>query len=548
MQVLIKKITPYIYTLFFICFFNKAYAQKLILNITSKDSIEKSILTKINFKKEHLSLNNLLKETSLISDKLKTRGYFYNSIDSLTKKDSTHTCFFSLGNKIDKVIIKTSSKTKVELKPKQIETYLNSITNKLEREGKSFSKIRLKNIKIKNNIVFAELKTQPSQKRRIDRTIVMDYSDFPKSYIKHYFNIKSADVFNKKRLEQISTKTKFLPFVEEIKSPEILFSKDSTLLYMYLKKKNSNFFDGLISFNSKEKGKGLIFNGYLHLKLNNTLNSGEQLELLWQANGKERQQFKISSKIPYIFNTPLSSVVNFSIHKQDSSFLNTKFHSKLSYSISHKTSLSATFDREKSENTLKDKSNTLINSYSSSFIGLDFLYRKPIEYKLFDNKYYFRINPSLGNRENNGTKTNQIKINLEFTYLWKIINRNFLYFRNHSSYLNSKNFLQNELFRIGGIKSIRGINEESLFARKFSYINIEYRYLTSNKSYLYSISDLGISNNIGDIDKKHISLGAGYLFFIKNSQINLSYILNTDNLTNFNLNKSKFNFTLKSFF
>ena len=38
-------------------------------------------------------------------------------------------------------------------------------------------------------------------------------------------------------------------------------------IYLYLKKKNANKFDGLIGFNSKEDGNGLEFNGYLDLHL-----------------------------------------------------------------------------------------------------------------------------------------------------------------------------------------------------------------------------------------------------------------------------------------
>jgi hypothetical protein len=108
--------------------------------------------------------------------------------------------------------------------------------------------------------------------------------------------------------------------------------------------------------------------------------------------------------------------------------------------------------------------------------------------------------------------------------------------RNETGYLNSSNYLTNELFRIGGINSIRSINEQSVFTNKYSFLNIEYRYITSSSSYLYSISDIAYYNTIKNSTERLLGLGLGYNFKINSSKISLGYIngINQNNSSNIN--------------
>ena len=299
-------------------------AQKITLSLSSKDSLENITINRIDYQKSHTSLKSIHKEINSFSKKLKLVGYFNNSIKSSILKDSIHTTIFDLGTKTEKVIIKIpdshtnslqlkTNKGRIELKIENLSIFLNSISNKLEKNGESFSKAFLKNIILKENILYAELRITQTLKRKIDRVIIKGYDNFPKSYISKFLNIKPNTIFNQRKLKDISQGLKSLSFIDEIKPPEILFSKDSTLIYLYLKKKNNNSFDGLISFNSKENGNGLVFNGHLDLELNNILNTGEQFKLLWKANGEERQSFQISTKIPYIFNSSFTPSFRFNI-------------------------------------------------------------------------------------------------------------------------------------------------------------------------------------------------------------------------------------------
>ncbi len=284
-----QKLTTYIYILFFIAFSGGVFAQKLTLKITSKDSLENSFLQKVNYTKKHFSEKSIYTTIDSISENLKLAGYFSNSIDSIIKKDSVYISHFFLGKKIEKALIKISSKETiinnykikdgiVKITTEQLPGFLTSISNELDRQGKSFSEVKLKNIQLKGNNILAELDIQQSKERTINRVVVKGYEDFSKSHINYFLNIKKGTVFNQKKLKEISSAIESLDFISEIKPPEVLFSKDSTLLYIYIKKNKVNNFDGLLNFASKESGGGLLFNGHLDLKLNNILHTGERFQ------------------------------------------------------------------------------------------------------------------------------------------------------------------------------------------------------------------------------------------------------------------------------
>ena len=82
----------------------------------------------------------------------------------------------------------------------------------------------------------------------------------------------------------------------------------------------------------------------------------------------------------------------------------------------------------------------------------------------------------------------------------------------------------NELYRFGGINSIRGFNENSLQANAFSGIMAEYRYLVASNLYIHSITDYGyFQDKTANIEEKLLGLGFGFGLFTKNGLVNLIY-------------------------
>jgi hypothetical protein len=528
-----------------------------MLKLASKDSIENAFLSKVDFKKEHKDSISIFNELNRINKLVQSNGYFLSDIDSIILNQKNYFAFFDMNQKVDSVILKLKNfpelilqkfnikQHEIKLPINKLELFLSEISETFENKGSSFSKIKLKNFTIRNNILYSEINLNASKERKINKLIFKGYDKFPNSFIKNYFFINKETIFNKKKINRISKLSQDLGFVSEIKTPETLFTKDSTFVYVYLKKNKGSSFDGLVNFSSQENGK-LKFNGYLDLKLRNTLNTGEHFNLLWNRFGNERQEFSIATKIPYVFNSKLSPELNFSIYKQDSTFLNTKFNAQLQYQIKSNAALFLSFTSENSEKLTNTTLNT-IETFTSSFVGFGYQYIVPKNDVFRNNIFFLTIKPSFGMRKSNSNSFDQIKLASTVSYLLKLNSRSSIYLKNKTGLLNSENYLENELFRIGGNNSIRGFNEQSIFVKDYIIQNIEYRYLLSKESFMYSITDLALIATAAN-NEKLIGIGIGYLFNTNNSQINISTSIGTNSKNPINIKNTQLFINWVNFF
>jgi hypothetical protein len=556
--ILNKKFIPYIYILFLSCFSHLIFGQKNELILVAKDTIQNRIVSEIYHTKKHLQKKDALDEIDRILQQVKKGGFFTARIDSISKTNKELIAYLDLGKKINEIIIVTKKENtngiidsgvdSIKIKTREFSDLTNQLLKQIDRKGNSFSEITYVNPLLKNDTLFLEMKISNSSPRKIDKVITRGYEDFPKKFISKYFLIDKNTVFSKQKLNQVSALSNKLDFIKEKKAPEVLFKKDSTHLYLFLDKIGISSFDGLVNFSSKENGKGLLLNGNLDLKLNNTFNTGEKFEIIWNKVSDEKTDFKINSYVPYILNSKFSTTLEFYLYRQDSTFINTNFELKTDYSINQKSHASILYSSEKS-NYLLNISNNDLASYSNYFIGLGYELKKSSTSNLYKYKNGLNLNLTIGKRKTDRESINQLKFHFSAFANVQINNRGYLNIKNESGLLTSKNYLLNELFRIGGANSIRGYNEQSIFTNGYSYSNIEFRYSLDTSSYLYSITDLGVyKENTTSKIKKLLGIGAGYQFRIGNNLVNLGYVISTNSSTNAKLNSSRLVVRWTSFF
>jgi len=564
--ILNKKIIPYIYVLFLSCFSHHILGQENELILVTNDTIQNRIVSEIYYTKKHLQKKDVLDEINRILEQVKKRGFFTARIDSISKADKTFSAHIDLGKKTNEIIIinklNPEERTKlygapkisesaidsIKIKTNEFDEFTNQLLEKIDRKGKSFSEISYINPIIKNDTLIIELTISDSSNRTIDKVIVRGYNAFPEKFISNYFLINTKTVFSKQKLKTISTLTNRLDFIKENKAPEVLFKKDSTHLYLFFDKLGTSSFDGIVNFSSKENGKGLLLNGNLDLKLNNAFNSGEKFEIIWNKVSDEKTDFKINSYVPYLFNSKFSTTLEFNLYRQDSTFINTNFKFNTDYSINQRSHASVLY-RSENSNYLLNTLNNEITSYSNYFIGLGYQMKKLSTSKLYDFNKGIKLNLIVGKRKTSLESINQLKLHFSVFTNLQINDKGYLAIKNESGLLTSKNYLLNELFRIGGANSIRGYNEQSIFTNGYSYSNIEFRYLLDRSSYLYSITDFGAyKESTTNKIKKLLGIGAGYQFKINNNFVKLGYVISTNSRTNTKLNNSRLVIKWTSFF
>ena len=499
------------------------------LKFKAQDSISQSTLDSLDLNATFINYLNLKKEVDALHNTLETNGFIENEIRSLQKKnDSTYIALYHLGPKYKSIQLfysekDFSKKELLQVSKKVTESYFvlpfntiaSSITklNSLKTEsGNAFARIKLENItKKKNRSLSANIILLKGVSRTIDSIKVKGYEKFSKSHIKYYAGIKKENKFNKSKLIEKSNILNSLGFVSVTKPPEILFKKDSTIVYLYLKKEKNNLFDGILGFATDEDSQKLIFNGYLNLELNNNLNFGEEFLLNYKADGNDQQNFKAKLTVPYLFKTPFGLITELKIFKRDSTFSTSDQLIKVRYQINTTSKSYLGFKGYESSNLRKDNSTNIdVEDYTSKFILVGLSYTKAQNNILFPIKSIFHLDTEIGSRENDNTNESQIRASLLLHTIFNLNYKNSIYLKNNTKLLNSESYFTNELFRFGGINSIRGFNENSIDASFYSALNSEYRYQINQDIYVHSIVDFAyFENEIIALKQKLYSFGIG---------------------------------------
>ncbi len=227
-----------------------------------------------------------------------------------------------------------------------------------------------------SDLISADLKIVTNQKRRIDKIIIKGYEKFPKSYIKRFLKLKTGKSFNLNAIKEKIELLEELRFASKIKDPEVLFTQDSTTLYLYIEKTRTNNFDGFLGFGTNEDTNKIEFDGYLDLRLINNLNYGETINLFYKSDEIDQQTFRVDANLPYLFGSPIGLEVGLNIFRKDSTFLNAKQYANINYQINAQHKVGVGITSTTSTNLLEDDTD-ILNDYTSNYFTLNYNYTKP---------------------------------------------------------------------------------------------------------------------------------------------------------------------------
>ena len=562
MSILIR----FTFFIFFLIISNQISGQSIVVNVIGENEITTQIIDSLGYQKRFDNYIALEKEIYTLKNKLTRQGYIDTTIKSISKQsDTLFKAELFLGKKLNRIRINYGSDFNTELlnfidhtegdkffelEIAQLETTLNELNSKIAEEGDPFSTLQLINItKLDSDLISADLKIVTNQKRRIDNIVVKGYEKFPKSYIKRFLKLRTGKSFNLNAIKEKVELLEDLRFASQIKDPEVLFTKDSTTLYLYIEKNRTNNFDGFLGFGTNENTNKLEFDGYLDLRLINNLNFGETLNLFYKSDEIDQQTFRVDADLPYLFASPIGLEVGLKIFKKDSTFLNANQYAKINYQVNALHRIGAGITSTNSTNLLENDTDVL-NDYTSNYYTLNYNYTKPQFYDpLFPINFKFDLSSGFGERTNDLGNQKQSVFNLDTYKIFNLNGKNSVYIRLNGAVLNSDDYLDNELFRFGGINSIRGFEENSLVANLYGVINTEYRYRLSNSLYVHSVIDAAyFENQLTDSREKLFGYGFGLGLLTNSGLFRLNYSSGKTENRQFKLSDSKIHVSLTATF
>lgn len=433
------------------------------------------------------------------------------------------------------------------VKFEEIDEILSEISKKLSRKGFPFATLAFKNHDlITSSTLESDLLIDYGDKRFLNKVVVKGYEDFPKNFKKNIFKLKKDKLLD---LEQALDKSKLInrtKFARNSRDPEILFTKDSTSLFLYLEKIRKNSFDGFISFDTDENSGKINIQGYAKISLNNTFNAGENINFDFNAQKNRDRSLKSNINIPYFLGSAFNVNYTLNLIQKDSTYTSNENIIDIDVNL-NKTKLGLGFQKNKSDSGIETEN---IKSFDSKLFNLF------SEYLIIDegdkfNPEFFKLNLryGLGKKEQLNNITSISKYKLEISKKFNISKRFKFQPLIIKEKINSKNLVNNELLRFGGGNSIRGFDDNSIFSDSYTLLKTNLNYYLNDTIYIYTIFDIAnYTDNILNIEKDIYSGGFGFSTLTENGLISVNYSKGNNWGNSFNLKNAKINVIFLTFF
>ncbi|MBL6593795.1 MAG: hypothetical protein ISQ99_03545 [Flavobacteriales bacterium] len=485
-------------TIVFIFFFPILFFGQQVNFLEIYKNLELFKAEKINSNRVRELVNNIL--LSEIES-----GYFTCNVDSINLKNQKLKIYLQTGNLISLNSIKVNSPNSLSLKLRE-----DFISDKTYFNANDFSEKIKKWIVLMNNngFPFAEFEFEKSEiinskinlicnlisgpLVKIDSIINPEITKKELQLVYKFTDIRNGDLFELNKIYKISENIKNTGFIEEIRPPAYEFIDNKASIYTYFKPQSKNSINGLVGIQPGEN-ETVQFTGNVALNFQNALSYGEVLKFNWRRMFNSSQNLIAELSYPFLFNTNFEVQGGLDMIKKDSSFFN--FNSKLiiNYKSNSNFSNGFLFTNNNSTNLLEDEySSTSVNSFGfvTNFKKLDnpFNPRKGFKIKS-EIAYGWKETYAIDTVANNILKSPNFNGNLSFSSYLSLLKRTTFKIKLSGSTIQNNILYENELTRIGGYKTIRGFDEESIWVSSFVLGNFEFRYLIDEKSNVFLFSD-----------------------------------------------------------
>ncbi len=512
-----------ILALFFLFIITVVYSNdKYYLKIyTNKRVQDRKVQRLLKNKKvgDSISLSHAINKLMLDIQK---EGYLAAGIDSIKYNEHNVHVYLHLGEKYrwcklkrGNVPEKILSRADINLnkfagkpiKPYSVYRIQRKLVQWYENNGYPFARIKLDSIRFIKEGVKANLNISTYDFFTFDSIIMKGKPRLSNHYLRNYLDVGKGEPYDHATFQKIDERLNELDFIELIRPSRNYFKDQEVDVYTYFKNRKSNQFDGIVGFlpDDEEDGK-VMFTGEINLKLKNSFARGELIKLSWQRFESLSQKLDIDFMYPYLFNSRFGLDFSYSLRKQDTSYLITNPVVGVRFFSGGGDYLRLFMDY-KSSSLITSSVNDLMVPFAEY---KRLLYGLGLHYSQLDYVYNprdgwaFNADVGYGNKkttlEGKVYKSNQAEINTYSVIYIPLFSKTAIKLSNRTGIIESFNitqdsiideqvYLENELYRIGGVNTLRGFDDESVYASNYSIFSVEYRYLFEKNSAVYLFFD-----------------------------------------------------------
>lgn len=358
----------------------------------------------------------------------------------------------------------------------------------------------------KKGLLAMELRVTEGPRAKIGKIVILGNENTNENVITRELALQPGSYYNANDLTAARERVERLGFFESVSDPELYLDHDSTVIILIrVKEASTSAIDGVLGYNPPpsptESG---YLSGLVDLSLRDISGTGRNATLHYDRTTASTQTLEVTYLEPWLFGYPVNFNGGFAQTQQDSTYTQTTASGNLSLALTQDIRIIGTLSYERV--IPSDEDSTLFTTYDSRTIttglsasidtrdnsiaprsgvigllgasyGIKDIYG-PAEY--IDSSTPASIGLSTVSLDASGYHT---------LFSQKIVGVIGL----HARSITATGGLldESDLFRIGGIFTIRGYREQELIASRYAYANLELRFMMSQISFFDLFADGG---------------------------------------------------------
>jgi outer membrane protein assembly factor BamA len=443
--------------------------------------------------------------------------------------------------------------SQVSLTSDRLSKYFKQISEAYLYQGYPFVKLQLTSIKLVDSTEFrGNLNIIKGEQFKWGKIIVKGDSSISQSLIQNISGIRFKKIYNEKMIEQLDNELSLIPFIDQYKKPELLFSNKEVDVYVFVKSNPVSSINGAVGLQPNPSTQRMAFTGQIQLKLQNALKKAELIEMNWRSIQPGTQNLYLNGNVPYLFKSKFGIDGKFNLYKRDTSFIEIKSSIGVTYQLKNNFYFKGFYSFWLS-NLLNNGNQTSLSSTSNSSYGISII-RKKLDYLPNPRKgTSLFVEMSAGNRKITTISDQRFtaKGTLVFDKYFPLAKRHVLKMGFFSEWIYNEQTFSNERLRFGGLNSLRGFNEEELYATFYANGQVEYRFLLDRNSTLFAFYNQSWyeDNSVAIYrNDKPLGFGAGLSFGTKLGIFSITYALGKQLQNQIQLNQGKIHIGYISYF